>query len=508
MTDASTNNKRILKNTVFLYFRMFFVMGVSLFTSRIILKNLGVIDYGIYNVVGGIVTMMAIVNSSMSVSTQRYITFALGRDDLLGMKKVFSTSLVIYIALSVVLLLFSETIGLWWVNNKLNIPEERLYATNIIYQFSILSCIFTLLINPFNAEIIAHEKMDYYAYLSIAEVMMKLLVAYAITITLYDRLIVYGFLLLVVSMIILVLYVSYCRRYFKECVFSRNIESSFFKELLSYSGWNLFASISGVAKGQGLNVMLNSLFGPEVNASRGVAYQVNAVINQFFSNFYTAVKPQVTIYYSQKDYDNMFKLIFRSAKMSFYLILFVSLPILIETSAIIDIWLGTTIDYVIPFTRLIILISAIDAMATPLMTLMHATGKIRLYQIVIGTATLLILPVSYVLVKYIGCEPTSVFVVSLITSVFCLFARLFLVNRVISIPVKKYILDVFLRCVVISLFSSIIPLSLHFWLSPSICNTMIICAASIVSSLCFIYYIGIDNSEREFVNKYIKKLWI
>jgi len=300
MSNTNANNKRILKNTIFLYIRMFLVMGISLYTSRVILRNLGVVDFGIYNVIGGIVSMMAVVNSSMSVATQRYVTFALGEGDLSKTKKVFSSSLLIYLVLSLVLIVLSETFGLWWVNNKLVIPTDRLFAANVIYQFSIVSCIFTLLVNPYNATIIAHEKMDYYAYLSIAEVCMKLGVACVISITMFDHLIMYGALLLVVSFVILLLYIVYCKKKFEECVLQRNQDIGLFKELLSYSGWNMFAAISGVAKSQGINIMLNAFFGPAVNASRGIAYQINAVISQFFINFYTAVKPQVTIYYAKK----------------------------------------------------------------------------------------------------------------------------------------------------------------------------------------------------------------
>lgn len=506
MSETTTNNKRILKNTVFLYFRMFLVMTITLFTSRVILKNLGVEDFGIYNVVGGVVAMMAVVNSSMGVATQRYITFSLGKRDFDRLKQVFNTSIQIYLLLSFLLIGLAETIGLWWVNNKLVIPEARMETANWVYQYAILSCCFTLLVNPFYATIIAYEKMDYYAYLSIVEVTLKLLVAYIITMIPYDKLNTYGSLMLAVQAIVLGMYLFYCRRHFSECRFRYYRNNTLFKELLSYSGWNLFAAFSMVAKGQGLNILLNAFFGPTVNAARGIAYQINAVISQFFTNFYTAVKPQVTKYYAQDKHDEMFKLIFMSARMSFFLILFISLPIMVETHSIIMLWLNTDIDYVVVFTRLIILISAIDAMATPLMTLMHATGKIRLYQMVISVSTILILPFSYICLKYFNCNPTSAFVVSLCTSLFCMFARLWLVNRKVDFPIKKYITSVYARCVLVAILSAIVPGMIYFQLQESIQRLIIVCAVSVLSSAVAIMSIGMNKNERSFVYNQITRI--
>lgn len=506
MSEATTNNKRILKNTIFLYFRMFLVMAISLFTSRVILKNLGVEDFGIYNVVGGVVAMMAVVNSSMGVATQRYITFSLGKRDFEQLKQVFNTSILIYLLLSFLLIGLAETIGLWWVNNKLIIPEARMEAANWVYQYAILSCCLTLFVNPFNATIIAYEKMDYYAYLSIVEVTLKLIVAYVISMIPYDKLNTYGFLMLTMQFIVLGMYFVYCRKHFSECRFKYYRNNTLFKELLSYSGWNLLAALSMVAKGQGLNIMLNAFFGPTVNAARGIAYQINAVIGQFFTNFYTAVKPQVTKYYAQDKHDEMFKLIFTSARMSFFLILFISLPIMVETPMVIRLWLNTDINYVVIFTRLIILISAIDAMATPLMTLMHATGKIRLYQLVISIATILILPFSYICLKYFNCNPTSAFVVSLCTSIFCMFARLWLVNRQVDFPIKKYITSVYARCMLVAILSAIVPVMLYLQLQESIQRMIIICAVCVISSASAIMTIGMNKSERGIVYNLISKI--
>lgn len=485
---------------------MFLVMAITLFTSRIILKNLGVEDYGIYNVVGGVIAMMAVVNSSMAVATQRYITFSLGKEDYEHLKQVFNTSILIYVLLSFILIVLAETLGLWWVNNKLVIPESRIVAANWVYQYALITCCLTLLINPFNATIIAHEKMDYYAYLSIIEVSLKLAVAYIIAVIPYDKLNTYGFLFMVVQLFVLAIYFVYCRIHFKECTFRYYRNNSLFKELLSYSGWNLFAAFAGVAKGQGINILLNVFFGPTVNAARGVAYQINTAITQFFTNFYTAVKPQVTKYYAQGKQQEMLNLIFLSARMSFFLILFISLPIMIETPMVIKLWLNKDIDYVVVFTRLIILISAIDAMGTPLMTLIHATGKIRLYQIVIGTATIMILPLSYFFLKYFNCDATSVFYVSLAVTIFCMFARLWLVNRQVTIPVFKYIKDVFLHCSFVTVVSAILPYVLHLTYHPSINTFILVCLMCFISSSICIILLGMNKNERNFLFQKAKSI--
>ena len=324
--SVSNNNKRIAKNTLLLYIRMFFIMAVSLFTSRVILKNLGVEDFGIYNVVGGVVAMMGILNSAMSTSTTRYLTFELGKGDKERLKQVFSMCFTIYLLLSLAFLFLAETFGLWFLNTQLTIPENRLEAANWVYQFSVISCINTLLSNPYNAVLIAHEKMSVYAYISIAEVVLKLAVVYMLLIINYDRLVVYGALILIMSLLVTMMYRVYCIRHYKESIYRFYWEKPLFKQLLSYSWWNLFGAAAGIVKGQGLNVLLSMFFNPSVNAARGIAYQINTSITNFFTNFYTAVRPQITKYYAQNDLENMFKLVFRSSKFSFFLIFILSLP--------------------------------------------------------------------------------------------------------------------------------------------------------------------------------------
>lgn len=503
--QTNSNNKRIAQNTLMLYFRMLIIMLVTLYTSRVVLSTLGVVDYGIYNVVGGLVTMMGLLNGAMSVSTQRYLTYELGKGDILRLKQVFSICLTIFIILSLIVIVFSETFGLWFLYNKMVIPESRMVAASYVYQFSILACILSLITNPFNATIIAHEKMNVYAYVSILEVALKLGVVYLLLVIPTDRLITYGVLILASQFTVALCYIVYCWKNFSETHYCFYWDKPLFKELISYSGWNLYGSAAGLVKGQGLNILLNMFFNPAVNASRGIAYQINSAITQFFTNFYTAVRPQITKYYATGEINEMVKLVFRSSKFSFYLIMLISLPVILETPYIINLWLGQLPEYVVSFTRLIIIISAVDSMASPLMTTAHATGKIKLYQSSVGTVIILNLPISYLLLK-LGGSPLTVFYVSLCISVSCLFLRLWIVRRLMDFPVKQYITEVIGKCMLICILSLIIPLVTHIILPQSFFNVLIVCCICIFASMATIYAIGLDDNERRLVHKFLKKI--
>ena len=507
MSQTSSNNKRIAKNTLLLYFRMFVMAVIGLFTSRVILQTLGVEDFGIYNVVGGIVAMMGILNSSMSVSTQRYLTFELGKgeENFPQLHKTFCISFNIFVGLSLVFIFLAETVGLWFLNTQLVIPPERMTAANWVYQFSVISVVNSLMMNPYNAIIIAHEKMDVYAYLSIVEVVLKLGIVYLLTIVPFDRLITYGFLFLLLSLFITMLYRFYCIRHFKESKYHYVSDKQMYKELASYSGWNLFGSGAALFKGQGLNILLNMFFNPSVNAARGIAYQINTHITLFFTNFYTAVRPQITKYYAQNELDNMFKLVFRSSKMAFFLIFLVALPIVVEAPYIVELWLGQLPEYVVPFVRLIVVISAVDAMANPLMTTAHATGRIALYQSTVGTMVMMNIPVSYFLLSYYGCGPVVVFVVSLVISVICLFMRLWIVKRLVNFPVLRYIKEVFGSCLLVAALSLVVPLLLYLQMEVNFLSVCIVCLACLICSCGSVFFIGLTKTERTTVLDMIKK---
>ena len=506
---VKSNNKRIAKNTMILYVRMFVVMLISLFTSRVILKTLGVEDFGIFNVVGGVVMMMNVVNGAMSVSTQRYLTFELGKNDYAQFAKTFSMCMNIFFLLCILILVIGETIGLWFMNTYLVIPLERIEAANWVYQFALLSCMCTLLNNPYNATIVSHERMNVYAYIGIAEVVFKLAIVYILLIIPIDKLATYGALTFISSLTITLIYRWYCVKHFSEARYLFYWDSKLFKQLASYSGWNLFGSLSGVTKGQGLNILINIFFGPSVNAARGIAYQVNGVVHSFFTNFYTAVRPQITKYYAQDNKEDMFKLVFNSSKMSFFLILFVSMPLVIEAPFVIQLWLGQMPEYVVPFVRLIIVITAIDSMSTPLMTAIHATGNNRLYQFTVGMIMIMTLPVSYFFLK-LGYSPISVFVISLALSVLSLFVRLIIAHKQIGLPFIKYTVQVVFRSLIVAALALIIPGWLHHTMNPGWTATISVCVLCVLSSFFFAYLVGLNSAEKKavltLVRNQIKKI--
>lgn len=500
--QTSDNNKRIAKNTLLLYFRMFVMMAVSLFTSRVILQTLGVEDFGIYNVVGGIVAMMGMFNGAMSSSIQRYLSYEIGKENKEQLRKTFNVCFFIYVFMCIVFLLAAETVGLWFLNTQLVIPNDRIIAANWVYQFSIFSVVNSLLVNPYNATIISHEKMGVFAYISILEVILKLVIVYLLLIIPIDRLIVYGFLFMLMSVAITMVYRIYCIRHFPESHIKWYSDRVLFKQLLSYSGWNLFGSVAGVVKGQGLNILLNMFFNPSVNAARGIAYQINTQVSNFFSNFYTAVRPQITKYYAQGKLNEMTTLVFQSSKFAYYLILLLSLPIIVEAPFIIDLWLGQLPEYVVQFVRIILVVTAVDAMANPIMTTAHATGKIALYQSVVGTMTIFNIPISYMVLKY-GNSPVSVFVVSLLISVLCMFTRLLIVRKLVNFPVKLYIKQVYGRVILVTVFSLILPLILYRSFEVNLWSAIFVCSVCLVSTCISVYSFGLTKHERLSIVAYV-----
>ena len=471
-------------------------MIITLFTSRVILQALGVEDFGINNVVAGTVTMFSMFSGFMSAATSRYLNFAMGKGDKDLLYKTFSASLLIYVIMVVIIFVFAETVGLWFINNKLVISESRLAAANWIFQFSIVSCVNALLATPYNASIISHEKMSVYAYVSIIEAVLKLAICYMALTLPGDRLIVYGFLYMIVSLIVTMIYRFYCIQNFVECKFHICKDKAIYKSLISYSIWNLLGTITAFAKGQGLNVMLNIFFNPSINAARGISYQINSTIVNFSNNFYTAVRPQVTKYYAKGQLNSMYRLVFFSSKMMFCFIFIVSLPIIIETPYIVNLWLGQLPEKVVPFTRLIVTISAINGMSHPLMTTAQATGKVAFYQSSIAFFTIMILPISYVLLE-LEYPAESVYIVSLAIEIITLFSRLYSVKRLVDFPVWEYIKQVFVRSSAVIVFASIAPVLIYLNTSENVYTVMVVCFVSVLSSAVSIYFIGLNFYERK-----------
>lgn len=495
-TDKIHNNKRIAQNTLILYVRMLITIGVGLFTSRVVLNTLGIEDFGIYNVVGGIIAMFGFINQAMAASTSRYLTFALGSSDYSLLKKVFNLSLSIHALLSVLIVLLGESIGLWFFYEKMQIPAARLEAAFWVYQLSILSSVLTIMSVPYNASIISHEKMGAFAYITLSDVVLKLLIVYLLVMVPFDKLVVYGILFLLAQVINQSIYMIYCRKKFEETKLCFVWDKQLFREISSFAGWSLFGNMAYVAYTQGLNLLLNIFFGPAVNAARGIAVQAQGTITRFISSFQTAINPQITKTYAAGELNAMHKLIFASSKYSFFLLLLLSLPVLIETRPLLIWWLRIVPDYTVTFFRIMLLTSLIESLANPLIIAAGATGRIRLYQQLVGGILLLILPVSYVALK-MGASPASVFVVQFICNIVAQSIRVILLRSMISFPIRVYCRKVMVRVFVVFLLSLGVSVMIYQLLpSETFVEVVAVCVSVAISTLFIAYAAGTDKSEK------------
>ena len=504
MAGYKADNARLAKNTMFLYFRMIFIIAVTLYTSRVVLRVLGVEDFGIFNVVAGVVAMFGFLNSSMSATTQRFISFSLGRGDD-NLNKVFSTCVLTHALIALGVLVLVESVGLWFLYNKMIIPEVRMDAAFWVFQFSALSTVVTVMSIPFNADIIAHEKMSAFAYISIVEVCLKLLIVFLLDVGNIDKLVLYGFLLLLVQCGIFLTYMGYCLRHFKESRFRFVYEKKLFSEVFSFAGWNLWGYLASILYTQGLNILLNVFFGPVVNAARGLANQVDGAIRLFASNFQMAINPQIVKTYAAKDLESMHKLVFRSSKFSFFLLLALSLPVMIEAPVILRLWLSTVPDWTASFLRLMLVVVIVDSVANPLMTSAAATGRIKLYQSVLGGIQLLIVPVAYVVLR-MGGEPNSVFVVHICICLIAFAVRLFIVRGMIGLSIKKYLMEVCVKSGVVTVVATVLPLTLYFSMTNSLLSAIVVVFVSLGSVAVSAYAIGLTKSERVFVSDKIGQI--
>lgn len=498
MTDISSNNKRIAKNTMLLYVRTLFIMLVTLYTSRVVLNTLGVTDYGVYNVVGGVVAMFGFINSSMSSATQRYITFALGKGDMAQLQKVFSTALQIHVFIAALIVVLGETVGLWFMYTQMQIPADRMDAAFWVLQCSIVSTVVMIISVPYNADIIAHEKMSAFAYISILEAVLRLAVVYVLLVFSYDKLILYAFLILGVQLLVRLCYTRYCNRHFKESKYRHVWDKRLMKEMSGFAGWSLFGNLSGVFTGQGLNMLLNVFFGPVVNAARAVAVQVQGAIQQFVGNFQMALNPQITKTYAKGEMEEMHKLIFRSARFSFYLLFFISLPVLFETDFILTIWLKTVPEHTVVFLRIMICTSLIYSLANPLIAANQATGKVKKYQAVCGTILLLILPVSYVCLL-LGCPAYSVFIVHFVMESIAQLARMVMLRSEVGIRVRDYIKNIYYKVLLVVVLSVIVPSFIYTYMSDGWVRFVFVCVACALSVGMVTYTVGLYANEKVIV---------
>ena len=497
--DNTANNKRIAKNTLMLTFRMLILLLISLYTSRVILIQLGVVDYGIYNVVGGVVSMFSILSASLSAAISRFITFELGRGSEGNVKKVFSTSVTVQILISLLVFILIESIGVWFLNDKMNIPDERMVAANWVLQFSTFTFAINLISVPYNACIIAHERMSAFAYVSIVEVLFKLSNAFLITIAPFDKLVFYALLGVVTSIVVRVIYGIYCNRNFFECHYKFCLDWRLLRQMFGFAGWNFIGASSGILRDQGGNILINLFFFFSVNAARGIASQVNSAVIGFIMNYMTALNPQITKSYASGERDYMMALLYRGSRFSFYLLLFLALPVMFNVNYILKFWLGQVPAHAAAFILLGLIFALSESISNPLVTAMLATGNIRNYQLIVGGLQMLNLPISY-LFLHLGCIPEVVAIVAVGVSQSCLVARLWMLRGMIGLSAKKFLRQVYLNVALVTIASVVIPAILVFYMgNDSFLKVAAVSIVSVATSSLSILYLGCTRHEQEFV---------
>lgn len=497
--SSSANTARIAKNTVMLYIRMIFTMLIALYTSRVILQTLGVDDYGIYNVVGGFVSMFLILSGALSNSISRFITYELGKGNESRLRDIFSTGINIQVIMSILVIVIGELVGVWFLNSKMNIPPDRLIAANWVLQFSILSFCLNLISVPYNAEVIAHERMSVFAVISILESLLKLGIVFLLLVSPYDRLISYSFLLLLVNLLIRFIYGIYCSKHFSECKYKKVEDKAIIKEMTSFAGWNFFGNVTYMLNTQGVNMLMNVFFGVAVNAARGVAGQVDTAIRQFVNSFTTAVNPQITKSYASGDIEYMHSLICRSSKFSLYLVLYFAVPIILEAEIILKLWLDVVPDYSATFVRLIILNTIADSvLGNSLVTAVNATGKIKRYQIVMTIVSSFVFPLTWIAFKF-GMGPEIAYIVYFVVFVILIFLRLYLIKDLINMPPSLYVKRVLLPGIPIALLCFAIPGIIHYLMGTGILRLLTVGLVSVVMTTALVYMLGLSTGERQFL---------
>lgn len=493
---AKLNSKSIAKNTILLYIRMLLTIIVGLYTSRIVLNTLGVSDFGIYNIVGGIVSMLAFLNTAMVASSQRYISFELGTENMDKLKRIFCTSISIHIVLAGIIFFIAETLGLWLVNAYLNIPIDRIGAANWVYQCSIITLILTVISVPYNSCIVAHEHMKIYAYISIVEAILKLLVVYILLIWEVDKLILYAILIVVVNLITRTIYYIYCKRHFEECTFHFISDSRLFKEMFSFAGWSVVGNLGFSFKDQGSNIILNLFFGTIVNAARGIALQVNGIICNFSNSFTMALNPQITKQYAAGNIESSVKLVYAGCRYSFFLLLLITIPVVINIDYLLELWLGIVPEYTSQFLILSLVAALINVMSPPIVTALQATGEIKLFQIAICIVMLSELPLAY-LILYYGGKPYMAMYPTIIIMVIGLIVRFVLLKRIIPVYQLHYFI---VRILGRNFFVGVICFALSLWIrkffNQDLLNLIITSILAVITSSIFIYVIGLSLKEQ------------
>lgn len=499
---SSEDNKRIAKNTIHLYIRTLISMIVSLYTSRVILDVLGIEDFGILNVVGSVIVLMSFLNGSMSVATQRFLTYELGVGTKGQFGKVFSMAVYIHIAIAVAVVLLAETVGLWFVNTMLVIPENRMFAANCVYQASILSAALGIIQTPFNASIVSYERMYIYAWIGLGETFTKLGLVLLLLYYGGDRLIMWAFATFAVRLIVSAYYRFYCRRYLDGCRTRRVWDRQLFRKMFGFTGWNMFGTAAWAMKDQGASVLLNVFGGPVANAARGVAGQVNGAVRGLVGGFQTAVNPQLTKSYASGHSESTFRLLCRSSKISFYLMLLLALPLCVEVDFVLSLWLVEVPQYAGTFTLLVLLESLFDTLSGPMITALLATGNIKWYQIVVGCILLLNIPFAYLWLR-LGGPIVAPFIVSIFFMVVGNLSRLFFCRNMLGLSLKMYFNDVIVPVLLIFFLGALSVSAVSFVMSDGWPRMVVTVSVSLIVVGSLSYFIGLKKEERQAINSMI-----
>lgn len=504
--QEKTNNKIIAKNTLFLYFRMMFTMVISLFTSRIILQKLGVDDYGIYQAVGGVVGFLSFINGALATGSSRFLTYALGEGNAEKLKRTFSTTLNIHIIISILVVIVAETIGLWFLYHKMVIAPERMTAAVYTYHLSILTAVFTLTQVPYNATIVAHEKMSIYAYMSIFEVSAKLLVCYLLAIGGFDRLIMYATLLLSVQVGIMCFYRFYCTHHFEEARFSFSFDKKIFKEIAGFSGWSMFANASIALNSQGVLILLNMFFAPAVVAARAISLQVNMAANQFVSNFRQAANPQIVKKYAAGDYEGSKHLLLESTKYSYYMMYLIALPVCLLAYPMLKLWLGVVPDYTVPFLQIVIIQSLFQVFDTSFYTALYAKGRLRENALTSPTLGFMIFPITYVFFK-LGYSPLVLSWTSLaVYAILGMVQKPWLIMKMVDYKWKE-IWGVYRSCLIVTVASLPIPIIIYRLVDTTqVVYFILLGLVCLISVALSVFFLGIDKATRKKVQKMIFRI--
>ena len=502
---SDINNKQIAKNSLFLYLRMVVIMGVTLFTSRVVLQALGVDDYGIYTVVGGITAMFKIILGSMTDATQRFLTFEIGKGAQGNVSKVFSTSLLLHVIIGVVIVIVAEPLGLWFLNHKLIIPAERMNAAFWVFQSSLISLFFLIVSIPYNAMIVAYERMKAFAYISVLDAFLRLCIAYLLFVDFgIDRLILYSFLMMASQTLLRFVYSIYCNHSFADSKFHLYFDRHLIVEFGKFGSWTLIGNASYLLSTQGISLLLGTFFAPFVTAARGIAIQVHGALTTFVKNFQTAVNPQITKNYASGKLNSLHELVIRSAKFSVFLMIVPLLPILFETEYVLELWLVEVPQYTVDFTRFMILSLLLTTLRNPIEVAAKATGKIKRFEIEVQGSKLLILPISYIFLR-LGYSPVSVFVIDLIFNIIALVLSLKEINRLIGLSIVECLHNVILRVAITCLLSAILPLYLRLFFEEGLFR-FILSIATTIPTLIIITYIGLTSTERCSIYQMINKM--